>query len=69
METEAKDIPQFTVYARVHFENGSTHTICGEVKDEAEAREIALSGLESMTGLPRERLVRVTKVELFTNKN
>ena len=50
--------------ARVHLENGATHTLCMPFTTEDEAREICLSGLENITGLPRERLVRITRVEV-----
>ena len=50
--------------ARVHLENGAVHTLCMPFTTEDEAREICLSGLESMTGLPRKRLVRITRVEV-----
>ena len=50
--------------AKVHLENGAVHTLCMPFTTEDEAREICLSGLESMTGLSRERLVRITKVEV-----
>lgn len=52
--------------AKCYLENGAIHTLCVPFKDEAEAEEICLDAIERMTGLPREKIVRVTKVEIIS---
>lgn len=50
--------------ATAYLENGATHTLNIPFKDEAEVKEIVLDSMERMTGLPREKLVRIERIEI-----
>lgn len=50
--------------ATVYLENGGVHTLYVPFKNEADAKEMVLDSMERMTGLPREKLVRIERVEI-----
>jgi hypothetical protein len=55
--------------AKVYLEKDTVHTLYIDFKDEEDAKEIVLKSMEDISGMSRDQLLKVLKVEIIIDGN